>query len=145
MKRIPTLFLQAVTVLAGIGALAFMVWEPQTEGVNAHATLFAIYFKDPFITYAYIGSIPLFIALINIFKVLGYARNGTIFSQKSLSSLRAITYSSLALIGFVAVGEIFIMLNASDDRAGGVFIGILIAFGAAVISAGATSILYARK
>ena len=34
----------------------------------------------------------------------------------------------------IAVGEIFIMLGDSDDRAGGVFMGILIAFPSIVIA-----------
>ncbi len=42
------------------------------------------------------------------------------------------------MIGFVAGGEIFMMLSDSDDRAGGVFMGILIALGAIVVAAGAT-------
>ena len=58
MKRSSTIFLQVVVVLIGIGALAIMLWEPHIEGRNAHATLFEIYFKDPFLAYAYIGSIP---------------------------------------------------------------------------------------
>jgi hypothetical protein len=42
---VPTIFLQAVIVLIGIGALALMLWEPHIEGRNAHATLFEIYQK----------------------------------------------------------------------------------------------------
>jgi hypothetical protein len=38
------------------------------------------------------------------------------------------------MIGFVAVGELFILLNESDDRAGGVFMGILITFPSMVIA-----------
>jgi hypothetical protein len=52
------MFLQVVIVLIGIGVLAFMLWEPHVEGRNAHATVFEIYFHDPFLAYAYIGSIP---------------------------------------------------------------------------------------
>ena len=62
MKRSSTIFLQVVIVLIGIGALAFLLWEPHVEGVNAHATFFEVYL-DPFIAYAYIGSIPFFVAL----------------------------------------------------------------------------------
>jgi hypothetical protein len=40
----------------------------------------------------------------------------------------------MAIIGFVAIGEIFIMLSDSDDRAGGVFMGILITFPSLVIA-----------
>ena len=69
---IPTIFLQAVIVLIGIGALALMLWEPHIEGRNAHATFFEIYFKDPFLAYAYLASIPFFVALYQVFKVLGY-------------------------------------------------------------------------
>lgn len=72
MKRSPAIFLQAVVVLIGIGALAFMLWEPRLEGGNVHATPFEIYFKDPFLAYAYIGSIPFFIALYQAFTLLGY-------------------------------------------------------------------------
>ena len=48
MGRGSTIFLQVVIVLLGIGALALMLWEPHVEGRNARATLFEIYFKDPF-------------------------------------------------------------------------------------------------
>jgi hypothetical protein len=46
--------------------------------------------------------------------------------------------SALAMVAFVAGGELFIMSSDSDDRAGGVFMGILITFGALVIVAVAT-------
>ena len=70
MKRSSTAFLQVVIVLISIGALALMLWEPHIEGRNVHATLFEIYFKDPFLAYAYIASIPFFMALYQAFKVL---------------------------------------------------------------------------
>ena len=131
-KRRSTIFLQAVIVLIGIGALVVMLWEPNIEGRNAHATLFEVYFKDPFLAYAYIASIPFFVALYQAFKVLGYAGQNKVFSPAAVKALRTIKYCAISIIGFVAVGEIFIMLNDSDDRAGGVFIGILITFGSVV-------------
>ena len=137
MKRSPTIFLQIVIVLIGVGALALMLWEPHIEGRNAHATLFEIYFKDPFLAYAYIASIPFFISLYQAFKVLGYVRQNKTFSPATVKALRTIKYCAIAVIGFVAAGEVFIRLGNSDDRAGGVFIGILIAFGSIVIAAAA--------
>ena len=137
MKRSSTIFLQAVIVLIGIGALALMLWEPHLEGRNVHATPFEIYFKDPFLAYAYIGSIPFFVALYQAFKVLGYVRQNKTFSQATVKALGTIKYCAIAIIGFVAVGEIFIMLSTSDDRAGGVFMGILITFGSVVIATAA--------
>ena len=129
--------LQIVVVLIGIGALALLLWEPQIEGRNAHATFFQIYFNDPFLAYAYTASIAFFVALYQAFKVLGYARQEKLFSQASIKALRTIKFCATAIIAFVAGGEIFIMVGNSDDRAGGVFMGILIAFGSLVIAAAA--------
>ena len=138
MKRSSTLFLRAVIVLIGIGALALLLWEPHIEGRNAHTTIFQIYFNDPFLALVYIGSIPFFVALYQAFKVLGYAGQNKIFSQAAVKALRTIKYCALAIIGFVVVEEIFIMVNhGSDDPAGGVFVGILITFGSVVIAAAA--------
>src|SRR5215813_508259 len=134
---VPTRFLQAVVVLMGIGALALMLWEPHIEGRNAHATLFEIYFEDPFLAYAYFASVPLFVALYQALRVLGYIGRNRAFSQPTLKALRTIKCCALAIIGFVALGELFIMLGDSDDRAGGVFMGVLIAFGSLVIATAA--------
>ena len=136
--RSSTIFLQIVIVLIGIGALALMLWEPHIEGRNAHATLFQIYFNDPFLAYAYIASIAFFVALYQAFKLLGYARQNKIFSQAGVKALRTIKFCAMAMVGFVALGEIFILFAVSDDRAGGVAVGIMIAFGAIVAAAAAT-------
>ncbi len=137
MKR-SSIFLQVVIVLIGIGAVALLLWEPQIEGRNAHATLFEIYFNDPFLALVYVGSIPFFIALYQAFKVLGYAGQNKIFSRTAVKALRTIKYCAIAIVGFVVIEEIFIMLNhGNDDAAGGVFMGVLITFGSAVIATAA--------
>ena len=138
MKRSSTIFLQTVVVLIGIGALALLLWEPHIEGRNAHATLFQIYFNDPFLALVYAGSIPFFVALYQAFKVLRYAGQNKVFSPEAVKALRTIRHCAIAIIGFVAVEEIFIMLNhGSDDPAGGVFMGMLITFGSVVIATAA--------
>src|SRR6266581_6863700 len=109
MKRRSTIFLQVVIGLIGIGTLALMLWEPHIEGRNVHATLFQIYFKDPFLAYAYVASIPFFVALYQAFKVLGYAGQNKVFSQEAVKALRTLKYCAIAIIGFVAVSVIFIM------------------------------------
>jgi len=131
--------LQIVVVLIGVGALALMLWEPHLEGRNAHTTVFEVYFKDPFLAYAYIGSIPFFVALYQGFKVLGYAGQNQVFSQAAVKALRTIKFCAIAIVGFVAVGELFIMMGDSDDRAGGVFMGVLITFGSIVIATAAAT------
>jgi hypothetical protein len=98
MKRSSTIFLQIVIALIGIGSLALMLWEPHIEGRNEHATLFEIYFKDPFLAYAYIASIPFFVALYQAFKVLGYAGQNQVFSQAAVKALRTIKYSRYPLL-----------------------------------------------
>lgn len=139
LKRSSTAFLQSVIVLIGIGALALMLWEPHLEGRNAHATVFEIYFNDPSLAYAYFASIPFFVALYHGFKVLGYAAQNQVFSQVVVKALRTIKFCAIALIGFVAIGEIFILMSDSDDRSVGVFMGVLITFGSIVIAAAAAT------
>src|SRR5213079_2750294 len=137
MKRSSTIFLQVVIVLIGIGALALMLWEPHIEGRNAHATLFAIYFKDPFLAYAYIGSIPFFVALYQAFKVLGYAGQNKVFSQAAVKALRTIKFCAIAILGFVVVSVVFMPFSDPDDRPPGVVMRILLAFGSIVIATAA--------
>lgn len=137
MKKSSRILIQAVIVLIGAAALSFLLWEPHIEGRNAHATLFEIYFKDPFLAYAYIASTPFFAALYQAYRVFGYAGQNKVFPQEAVKALRTIKYCALAIIGFVAVGEVFIMSNDSDDRAGGVFMGLLITLGSIFIAAAA--------
>ena len=138
MKSGATLFLRAVVLLIGIGAVALLLWEPHIEGRNAHATVFEIYFNDPFLAYAYIASIPFFVGLYHAFKVLGFAGRNNEFSLSAVKSVRTIKNCAIALFGFVVGAEIFIMSNDSDDRAGGVFIGILIGFASIVVATAMT-------
>ncbi len=139
MKRSTTIFLQVVVVLAGIGALAFMLWEPHLEGRNVHSTLFQIYFNDPFLAYAYIGSIPFFIALYQAFTLLGYIGQNKVFSRSSVKALRTIKYCAIALVTFIAGAEgyFFIVQRGREDIAGGVAMGLFLIFVSVVIGTAA--------
>jgi hypothetical protein len=134
MKSGATLFLRAVLVLFGIGALVLLLVEPHLEGRNTHATVFEIYFKDPFLAYAYVASIPFFVGLYHAIKVLGYAGRNAEFSPSTVRSVRTIKYCAIALIGFVAGAEVWILSIDSDDHAGGVMIGVMIAFASIVVA-----------
>lgn len=136
MKRSSTAFLQMVIVLIGIAALAFLLWEPHVEGVNAHATLIEMYFNS-FIAYVYIGSIPFFVALYQAFRLLGYAGRNEVFSQRSVRALRTLKYCALAIIGVVAVSVFFMIGGDRDDRPAGVFMRVLITFPSIVVAAAA--------
>jgi len=136
MKRASTIFLQVVIALFGAGILAWLLWEPHGEGVNAHKTFFAVYL-DPFIAYIYIGSIPFFVAIYQAIKLLGYVGRDEVFSERSVRALRTIKYCSLIIIGFVAVSALFMIGGDRDDRPAGVFLRLLITFPSIVVAAAA--------
>ena len=139
IKRSSTIFLQIVIILVGIGALALMLWEPQLEGRNAHATLFQVYFNDPFLAYAYIGSIAFFIALYQAFKLLGYVGRNEVFSQRSVKALRTIKYCAITVIAFIAGAEAYIAIfqRGKEDIAGGVMMGLFLIFISVVVATAA--------
>lgn len=139
MKRSSTIFLQVVIVFIGMGALAFMLWEPHLEGRNAHATLFQIYFNDPFLAYAYIASIAFFVALYQALKLLGYVGRSEVFSQRSVKALRTIKYCAMCLVGFLLGAEayFFIVQRSKDDIAGGVMMGLFLIFVSLVVATAA--------
>jgi hypothetical protein len=126
MKRISAAFLQVAVVLIGIGSMAVLLWEPHIEGRNAHATTFEIYFKDPFLAYVYVGTIPYFVALYRASGLFGHARKNGVFSQVTVDALRAIKRCAMAIIGFVAGAVVIIlMVGDKDDRPAGFFMALL--------------------
>lgn len=137
MRRSWAVFLRVVVVLVGAGALVFLLWEPHLEGRNVTATVAEIYFEDPFLAYVYVASVPFFMALWRIFVMLGQAERGRLLSQETVTGLQFVKYCALSIIGFVAIAEVIILSNASDDHAGGVFMGILVTLGALVVAIGA--------
>ncbi|MBC7836190.1 DUF2975 domain-containing protein [Acetobacteraceae bacterium] len=136
MKKSLAIFLQALTVLIGIGVLALMLWEPHVEGVNANATtLSEIYFDDPFLAYAYAASIAFFVALYQAFKLLGYIGQNEVSSQRSVKAVRAIKYCALALVALIVASLAYLFIvRPDDDIAGGVAIGLFLTFVFTVIA-----------
>lgn len=136
MKKSLTIFLQIVIVLIGIGALALMLWEPHFEGRNARATLFQIYFNDPFLVYAYTASVAFFVSLYQVFKILGYVKRNEVFSHSSVKALRTIKYCAMTLVAFIIGAEayFFIFIRGKDDIAGGVMMGLALIFVSVVIA-----------
>jgi hypothetical protein len=126
MKRGLPAFLQLIVVLAGIGILALLLWEPHLEGVNANATsLSEIYFDDPFLWYIYVSFIAVFAALYQAFKLLGYMGRGEVFSEQGVRALRTIKYCALVFAAFIVGAELMIISQrGEDDIAGGVALGL---------------------
>jgi len=132
-KSSTALFLQVAIVLLGIGVLALLLWEPHLEGRNVGASTFEIYFKDPFLAYVYVGSIPFFVALYRAFGLFGEVRQHEAFSQVTVDALHAIRKCAIALIGFVAGAAVFIlMIGGNEDRSGGIFMCLLFILAASV-------------
>jgi hypothetical protein len=140
IKRSSTLFLQAVILLIGIVALVLMLSAPQLEGRNAQASLFQVYFNDPFLAYAYLGSIPFFVALFQAFKLLGYIGRNKVFSQAAVNTLKTIKYCAFITTGVIVAADVYLRLaarNGNDDPAGAIMLGMIAAFISIAIGAAA--------
>ena len=137
MKRSSTLFLKVVLCLIAVGALAGMIWFPQTEGRAANLDLISIY-TDPFIIYIYIASTPFFVGLYQAFKLLNLIDANKAFSQGAVNTLRNMKFASLSLIGFIALAEFYLRFFVEgDDIAGPTMLGICMALAFGVIATAA--------
>ena len=138
MKRISTIFLQAVIVLIGIVALAILIRFPLTEGRAANLDLFSIY-SDPFILYGYATSIAFFVALYKAFKLLGYIGQNKVFSSDSVGTLKSIKYCAIVLGILIATAGLYIKIfhNKEDDPAGFLAICIVTTFVSIVVATAA--------
>ncbi len=138
--KVSRIFLQAAVAFIGLGALALMLWVPPHEGRNANAALSAVYFKDPFLAYVYMGSIPFFYGLFQAFKVLGYIGRNEAFSPNTVKALRVIRRCALATAGLAAGAVIFIRVTAgsAEDPAGFVLPGAFAVFASLAAASAAT-------
>ena len=137
MKRSSTVFLIGVLFLIAIGALAGMIWFPQTEGRATHLDLISIY-TDPFLLYGYMASIPFFVGLYQVFKLLHLIDADKAFSQDAVHTLKNMKFASLSLIGCIALAEFYIRFFVhGDDPAGPTALGILASFAAMVLATAA--------
>ena len=128
MKRHLTILLQALTIFIGIAVLVLMLWEPHREGRNVHATMFEIYFKDPFLAYAYTASIAFFVALYQTFQLLGFIGRDEVVSERSVKALARIKYCAVVLAVSILAAQcyLFIAVRGTDDIAGGVAMSLLL-------------------
>lgn len=130
MKKGLTIFLQALMVLIGIGALIFIIWEPTVEGVNVNATFSEMYLKDRFMLWVYLSYIIFSVGLYQAFKIFGQLRQASVSSQVIMKSLRVIKYCAMILIAIIAAGEVYlaIYVRGKDDIAGGIAMGLFMIF-----------------
>ncbi|MGE5419662.1 MAG: DUF2975 domain-containing protein [Chloroflexota bacterium] len=138
MKRISTVFLQAVIVLIGIIALAIMIRVPLTEGRATNLDLFSIY-SDPFILYGYAASIAFFVSLYKAFKLLGYIGQNKLFSSDSVRALKSIKYCAIVLSILIVAAGLYIRIfhSKEDDPAGFLAICFVTTFASIVVATAA--------
>lgn len=138
MKRISTLFLQAVIVLIGLVTLAIMIRLPLTEGRATNLDLFSIY-SDPFILYGYGAATAFFVALYKTFKLLGYIGKNRVFTTDSVGALKSIKYCAIALTIFIPGAGLYIRMthHQDDDPAGFLAICIVLTFISIIVATAA--------
>jgi hypothetical protein len=138
MKRVSTIFLQAVIALIGLVALAILIWVPQAEGRAANLDLFSIY-ADPFILYGYAASIAFFVALYKTFKLLGYIGQNKVFSSDAVGALKSIKYCAIVLSILIVAAGLYIRIahDKEDDPAGFLAICIVTTFASIVVATAA--------
>lgn len=133
MKRFSTFFLQAVIVLVGLVALVMLIWIPQTEGRAANLDLFSIY-ADPFILYGYAASVLFFLALYNVFKLLGYIRQNNVFTAKAIDVVKNVKRCLMIFGLLILLSALYIRFShhPDDDPAGFMSMSALIILSCAV-------------
>lgn len=132
-----TIFLKLVILFIAIVLFIIMMWFPQAEGRAANLDLISIY-TDPFIIYIYIGTIPFFLGLYQMFRILNLIDDNKAFSQQTVKSLRNIKLSSLSLIGFIVFSVILIRLFTNgDDTAGPTMLGVCMTLAFSVVATAA--------
>ncbi len=138
MKRISTIFLQAVIVLIGIVVLAILILVPSTEGRAANLDLFSIY-SDPFILYGYAASIAFFVALYKAFRLLGYIGQNKVFSSNSVGALKSIKYCAIVLSILIVAAGLYIRIfhHKEDDPAGFLAMCIVTTFVSVIVATAA--------
>jgi hypothetical protein len=138
MKRISTIFLQAVIVLIGIVVLVVLIRLPLIEGRAANLDLVSIY-TDPFILYGYAASIAFFVVLYKTFKLLGYIGQNKVFSSNSVGTLKSIKYCAIVLSILIVAAGLYIKIshNKEDDPAGFLAICIVTTFASIVVATAA--------
>lgn len=128
MKTVTTTVLQILLVILAVGTAVFLLWFPNVEGRNVNSTLFEVYFKDPFLAYAYLVSILYFTGVYKVFTVLGLVRAGKAFSFETADSLRIVKRYAFAFAACVVTGMSIqaTLVRGTEDIAGGVAMAIFL-------------------
>ena len=126
MKSFLILVLQIAVAIFGLLVQAFLILEPQVEGRNAHATQFEIYFQDAFLAYVYLSSIPFFVGLYQVEKLLAQYRHRAVSSPEGIATVRNIKRCACVVIVAAVVSLLFMMNGDPEDRPPGLALRLMV-------------------
>lgn len=123
LKRVPTLFLKAVLVLIGLGALAACVFSfPHVwYGAPAEWPRFA-YVIYPGLIGIYATIVPFLFAVYQALKLLQYIDKNNAFSEASIRALRTIKFCAIAVSVLYAIAMPLMYVIAEIDDAPGLIL-----------------------
>lgn len=126
MKSALIVGLQVTVMLFGLVVLVFLICEPQVEGRNAHATQFEIYFHDPFLAYVYLASVPFFVGLYHVERLLSLIRLRSASSRAGLDTVRMIKWCAGMVLGAAVVSLLFMFEGDPEDRPPGLALRLMV-------------------
>lgn len=138
MKRGSTIVLRATVILIGLVVLATCIFALPRAIISELARDFDYL---PILLGMYVTAIPLFVALYQTLKLLGYIDKNEGFTQASVGAIKNIKYCAFIISALYAAGMPYIFYLADRDDAPGVAaIGFVIVGASFVIGAAAAVI-----
>ena len=135
MKR-ETFFLKAVVVLMGLPVVALCIFIiPEIAAFLVELVPSLTYLQYPFMIGLYASAGIYFVALHQVFKLLGYIDMDLAFSDLTVQVLKNIKLCAAAIGGlFILFMPLIFMMGDLDDAPGLVLIGLIIIFACMVIA-----------
>ena len=135
MKR-ETFFLKAVVVLMGLPVVALCIFIiPEIAAFLVELVPSLSYLQYPFMIGLYASAGIYFVALYEVFKLLGYIDQDLAFSDLTVQVLKNIKRCAAAISAlFILFMPLIFMMGDLDDAPGLVLIGLIIIFACMVIA-----------
>lgn len=89
----------------------------------------------------YVGAVPLYIALYQTIKLLGYIDKNTVFSELSVHALKNVKYCALTISGLFLAGSPYIFHVADKDDAPSILAVALVIIGTSFVIATSAAVL----
>ena len=119
MSKTMVLLLQALIMATAFTIMGFLLRFPLTEGRAANLGLVSIY-ADPLIIYGYLASIPFFVGLYKMFRLVGLAGGNKFYTPDALKNIKALKICAVLFGLLVLLAGVYIKFShhPDDDPAG---------------------------